>query len=609
MNHSNHRIRSIGGSLLLLIGLSMPGRADDPRIVRVEFTALQGRQMGMQDEEVLYVDRRQFRPSYDNSDRIHLRIVLRRGPETVLGLSTPIAWNEERSIGLMKRVAGELGWTLNSIRVSTWAGSNILSGYVNAVAHPSGGLFRTRIDLTPVLAALREAGVEKAEIRIRAPGAPTLRIAPMDRRWVEANYAGHPILAVTVSTFTTFNPVVVSFGTTPTDRRRGWTYLTAVIIVPIFVLLVAELCVARSGAVFAYGAFRRTRSFLLWATLVFWLLGLLQGGIGDVLFRLIPAPSAAMRPFVIIAAMISVPFGFACMAALATYPIDRRFRQGRYSLVNHLTRNLSVPVFLALMALIVAVGFAVAPERIHQFVGGNEGRNRGPGSTITWLAILAATCFSIARILFKRLLNPEPLMSGHLFDNIYEFAGQAGVTVSGVSICRTGNRKIANGLVNSAGRVFLTDHLLDNLSSPEVDAVIAHELAHLQQDHAQKRMIGLGFCTLLWLLFAGSIGIARGWSIWTLFATSWIVPMILHATLYRRHEFEADAGAVALTGDPGVYIQMLRKLDELNVRSRTTERILRMIGTHPTIEQRIARIHASPAMSSVMNDSQLVGIE
>ena len=120
------------------------------------------------------------------------------------------------------------------------------------------------------------------------------------------------------------------------------------------------------------------------------------------------------------------------------------------------------------------------------------------------------------------------------------------------------------GTMRGGFRLHLTQGLLDLLEPSELEAVIAHELAHVaNRDAAVMTVVGGPGEALL----SGGVRVAgQGWyplvlggAIATLIG--WIGTIGTRA-LSRYREFAADAGAVALTGNPAALASALMKVSE-----------------------------------------------
>ena len=169
----------------------------------------------------------------------------------------------------------------------------------------------------------------------------------------------------------------------------------------------------------------------------------------------------------------------------------------------------------------------------------------------------------------------------------------------------------------AAKRVVFYDTLLKQLAPGEVEAVLAHELGHFKHKHIARRLAGMfaislaGFALLGWLS-------ARGWfytglgvqpnlmlpgvpgsapndglalllfllaaPVFTVFLT----PLL--ARISRRHEFQADAYAVAQASGADLASALL-KLYQDNASTLTPDPVYaRFYYSHPPATERLARL-------------------
>jgi heat shock protein HtpX len=159
-------------------------------------------------------------------------------------------------------------------------------------------------------------------------------------------------------------------------------------------------------------------------------------------------------------------------------------------------------------------------------------------------------------------------------------------------------------------RLHLTQGLLDILEPRELEAVIAHELAHVaNRDAAVMTIVGGPGEALL----SGGVRVAgQGW--WPLVVggvaatvIGWVGTLGTRA-LSRYREFAADEGAVRLTGSPAALACALMKVSEgigaipardlraaavtdaFHLLPVSSEAQFALPATHPPLEARIARL-------------------
>ena len=175
----------------------------------------------------------------------------------------------------------------------------------------------------------------------------------------------------------------------------------------------------------------------------------------------------------------------------------------------------------------------------------------------------------------------------------------------------------------AAKRVVFYDTLLRQLSPGEVEAVLAHELGHFKHRHILKRVVSLfalslaGFALLGWLStqvwFYTGLGVRPNISLDPAVAAApndalalllfmLVIPVFtlfiapLSARFSRRHEFEADAYAVAQSSGADLSSALL-KLYEDNASTLTPDPVyVTFYYSHPPATERLARM-TSPTRS------------
>jgi len=180
----------------------------------------------------------------------------------------------------------------------------------------------------------------------------------------------------------------------------------------------------------------------------------------------------------------------------------------------------------------------------------------------------------------------------------------------------------ATGRSPRTASVALTDGIVKKLDKTELQAVIAHELAHIGNRDTRLMMItvaGIGCFTFLGELLLrsafrggrGSRRIGKGALLFLALAIGclvfgYLVAPILRFALSRRREYQADATAAKITRDPSALAQALSKIavdprvEALDASSLVGNMCIadpakasfigRLYATHPPIEDRVATL-------------------
>jgi STE24 endopeptidase len=130
--------------------------------------------------------------------------------------------------------------------------------------------------------------------------------------------------------------------------------------------------------------------------------------------------------------------------------------------------------------------------------------------------------------------------------------------------CQVGPRKFS---------IYISDYLIENLKPVEVEAVVAHELAHAKKRHLLKILLftlsfvltGMNLLLYSWVERVNPISqITMIAGIVFLLAVS-----VASTSLVRRFELEADALSAEALGSPEPMISALQRLAELNLTPKS----------------------------------------
>ncbi|MFW5499751.1 MULTISPECIES: M48 family metallopeptidase [unclassified Maridesulfovibrio] len=201
-----------------------------------------------------------------------------------------------------------------------------------------------------------------------------------------------------------------------------------------------------------------------------------------------------------------------------------------------------------------------------------------------------------------------PLEDGELKEKIEQFAAENGFELSGIFMIDGSKRSTkANAFFTGFGkkkRIALFDTLIDNLSTDEIVAVLAHEIGHSKLGHIRKMMtmsiINTGVIFLLMSFFLGNkelfaafgmqnISVHAGLIFFALLYTPVSIVLSIFSNIRsRKHEFEADAFAAETTRTPEALIEALKKLSVSNLANLTPHPFYVWLEySHPPVLKRI----------------------
>jgi STE24 endopeptidase len=222
-------------------------------------------------------------------------------------------------------------------------------------------------------------------------------------------------------------------------------------------------------------------------------------------------------------------------------------------------------------------------------------------------------------LIYPTLIAPlfnkfKPLDNEALKTRVTALMRRCGFAAKGLFVM-DGSRRSAHANAYFTGfgaskRVVFYDTLLKRLTPGEVDAVLAHELGHFKHRHVLKRIVSLFALSLIGLALLGWLA-SQAWfytglgvnpnlgapndalALLLFMLTSpllsfFISPLL--ARFSRRHEFEADAYAVAHTRRDDLSSALL-KLYEDNAATLTPDPLyVRFYYSHPPASERLARL-------------------
>ncbi|MGO4764412.1 protease HtpX [Cupriavidus sp. 2KB_3] len=219
------------------------------------------------------------------------------------------------------------------------------------------------------------------------------------------------------------------------------------------------------------------------------------------------------------------------------------------------------------------------------------------------------------------ITHPSTSTELWLMQTVEKLATRAGLPMPEVAIYDGEPNAFATGASKNSSLVAVSTGLLQSMSHDEVEAVLAHEVAHIANGDMVTLTLIQGVVNTFVIFMARVVGY---------FVDSWlrrndeessgpgigymitvvvcellfgILASVIVAWFSRQREFRADAGAASLMGTPTPMVSALRRLGGLDADGLPQNmqamgisggrKWLAMFASHPPIEQRIAALQSS----------------
>ena len=352
-------------------------------------------------------------------------------------------------------------------------------------------------------------------------------------------------------------------------------------------VLAAWLCVRRldrRGDPRAIAAFERTSARVRMATLplhasavlLFGWLDAVRGGVGDLV--------GVDEVLTVLPAMAVLLVSWA-----AAEPVERRVREAL--LIRRLDEGLSIPpmprawvwwwgtvkqqLLFAALPIVLILGWSEAVGVVRDGLW-EQMVSRGPwrADPPSWSAhapgwlldegVLAygsagvqlvgvVVLLAFLPIALRYLWDTVPLGAGEVRDRLLGMCARHGVRVRGILVWRTHGAMVNGAVVGFLPRlryIVLTDTLLESLPREQVEAVAAHEIAHVRHRHipwlACSMVVSgvfLGSAMSMAARLAGWGGVTEGWAPVGVVLAGFAMGLLLFGWVSRRFEWQADVFA------------------------------------------------------------------
>jgi STE24 endopeptidase len=345
---------------------------------------------------------------------------------------------------------------------------------------------------------------------------------------------------------------------------------------------------------------------LLWDALILvgWTLGggleWLDGVWRDTALAPIWTGTAVILSAMLIGALLDLPF-----SVYHTFEVEEAFgfnRQTPALFISDLLKQ-------ALLLVVIGVPLTALALWIMQVTG-------ALWWLYVWIVWTAFTLFmfwawpAVIAPLFNKF---TPLEDSGLKKRIQALLDKCGFRSRGIFVM-DGSKRSGHGNAYFTGfgnnkRIVFFDTLLESLEPAEIEAVLAHELGHFRLRHIQKRLFSsmalslAGLALLGWLAqqdwFYAGLGVSRPSAWMALLLFMLVMPVFtfilqpLLSRLSRKHEFEADAYAVAQASGSDLAHALVKMYRE-NASTLTPDPLYSAWhDSHPPAPVRIERIYAN----------------
>ncbi len=221
--------------------------------------------------------------------------------------------------------------------------------------------------------------------------------------------------------------------------------------------------------------------------------------------------------------------------------------------------------------------------------------------------------FMFGTKLFLPLFNKlQPVPDGDLRDEIEKYCKSQGYAMSKLYVMDGSRRSTkANAFFSGMGRtktIVLFDTLIEKLTTPQITAVLAHEIGHYKRKHTLAMFLLSNlqtfalFALLGWLLGNPILSEALGASIssfhigilafFLLFSPISLILGLIDNALSRRNEFEADKFALDTYPNSSEHLRdALKKISTDSLANLSPHPWYVLVHyTHPPILQRLAKL-------------------
>ncbi|HVL74613.1 MAG TPA: protease HtpX [Noviherbaspirillum sp.] len=283
-----------------------------------------------------------------------------------------------------------------------------------------------------------------------------------------------------------------------------------------------------------------------------------------------------------------------------------------------------IVLFLATnLAVLVVLSVVMSLTGLHRFVTA-EGLDLGAlavfslvvGFTGAFISLLLSKPMAKWTTKARVIESPSSSTELWLLETVKKLSQKAGIAMPEVAIYEGEPNAFATGAFKNSALVAVSTGLLQSMTKEEVEAVLAHEVAHVANGDMVTLTLIQGVVNTFVVFLARVVGYFIDKAVFRserpgigYFGTVIVCEIIfgilasmIVAWFSRYREFRADAGAAGLMGTPQPMVKALARLGGLHAPDSMPQAYKAMginsgrsgfsalFATHPPIEERIAAL-------------------
>lgn len=449
-----------------------------------------------------------------------------------------------------------------------------------------------RIDPRPLANALQRFHDEEFTIHVNWDSAGTFDVTPSRFLRLDEDPDSHVQFAEWKwgpGDAGELTPAEIRYGYPLRDYGGWYAAFAGVLLLPLLATLwLRQRALSASGgdrAAVWFTYIKRVQLVLV-AGAITWMMLVLSPTVNAMVHFLVPSELHQVTTAVVLATMLVPTVAMNMLVAGLSYPVYSEVRGAGWSR-GELVRQ--VLWREAVFGLPLAMG-------ILAFAAYSDGMTR---AVILWLfAAWLAWIFATRRLVAVVQPSLHVVTTGPLRDRITEMAEAAGVKLLHIFVLDASKSLDANAAaIRTSGggkSVLVTDYLIRGLNRREVDAIVAHELAHLKGKHGGHPILVFVVCMVLaiiagtWLTMTGRMHSDQ--TPMVIVPIIILLPLIWNRFRSRRQERAADRDALQYTVYPEAHVTSLVRINKQGMIPLNWSRVDETWLTHPSTQRRVERI-------------------